>query len=466
MLFTSFDFLIFFVLVWIIQRLLPHRPRNLFLLVASCFFYACWDWRFLGLMWVTICTDYTVSRRIDKSQSEVRRRCLMVTSCVINLSILGFFKYANFFADSLSALLGQFGFQSGPFTLNILLPVGISFYTFQSMSYTIDVYRRQMPPLKNLLDYALFVTIFPHMVAGPINRGAYMAPQILRKTLPSYDDFREGSWLILKGVFKKTVMADNLAVIVDRIFSAASPTGPEVLLGTYAFAFQIYGDFAGYSDIARGVGRYLGYDFMLNFRRPYLATDPSDFWQRWHISLSSWLRDYLYIPLGGNRGSTFTTCRNLLITMLLGGLWHGAAWKYVIWGAFHGLMLLLFRLLNCRVAPVCGTLKWCLQVFGMFHLTCLGWLIFRVDSVAQLLSMLSALTGGWHASVSVGQSAWALLVLALPVITVQMLEEYSGEESLVQKISLVPRTVVFLTLTLAILTLGSFGGREFIYFQF
>ena len=466
MLFNSFDFLLFFSVVFVVQRVLPHRLRNLFLLAASCFFYACWNWKFLGLVWITICTDYFVSRQIEQTEDLKTRKRWLTLSCCINLGILGFFKYANFFAESATTLIQDIGLPVHPVVLKIVLPVGISFYTFQSMSYTIDVYRCRMPALRNLFDYALYVTLFPQMVAGPIERGVHLATQIHRKTIPSSEDLQQGSWLVLKGLFKKSVMADNLAIFADQVFSGEPANGLEVLLGTYAFAFQIYGDFSGYTDIARGVGRMMGYDFMLNFKRPYFATDPSDFWQRWHISLSSWLRDYLYIPLGGNRGTTLATCRNLMITMLLGGLWHGAAWNFVIWGAFHGLLLTGFRLLGRRAVPSCLTLLWWFQVFLMFHLTCVGWLIFRVSSVAQLGAMAGSLCSGWQLSAFAAQALWCLLILALPVMLMQLCEEVSGNSSIVQRFSIVPRAAVYLTMMTAILTLGSFGGREFIYFQF
>lgn len=467
MLFNSFDFLLFFSVVFVVQRVLPHRPRNLFLLAASCFFYGCWNWRFLGLLWVTVGTDYVVSRRIERSENPTTRRRLLLVSCVVNLSILGFFKYANFFVKSTTSLLQVLGFSAHEPTLNIVLPVGISFYTFQSMSYVIDVYRRQMPALKSLWDYALFVTIFPQLVAGPIERGVHLAAQIAKKKLPTWLDFQDGAWLVLKGLFKKAVMADNLAVFADQVFSGRPVNGLEVLVGTYAFAFQIYGDFSGYTDIARGVGKFMGYDFMLNFRRPYLATDPSDFWQRWHISLSSWLRDYLYIPLGGNRGSVFATCRNLMITMLLGGLWHGAAWNFVIWGAFHGALLIAFRLSGIRSKPTTGSLGWWIRVAIMFHISCLGWLIFRAGSFGQLISLGSSLVSTWQVTEFAAQTLWCLVLFCLPVMCMQLLEEFSGREaSLVRSFSIVPRTVVYAALLLAILTLGSFGGREFIYFQF
>ena len=466
MLFNSFDFLIFFSLVLAVQFVLPHRPRNIFLLAASYFFYGCWDWRFLGLMLLSTVIDFFCSKAIADSTDQTHRRRLLFISVAANLTILGFFKYFNFFADSLNALAAGTGLTLSSWTLNIVLPVGISFYTFQTMSYTIDVYRGHMKRLAGFLDFALYVAFFPQLVAGPIERGSRLAPQIEEGRRTTWVGLQDGSWLILKGLLKKAVIADNMAPIVDRVFGAAVPTGPEVLLGVYAFAFQIYGDFAGYTDIARGVGRMLGYDLMLNFKLPYMATSPGDFWQRWHISLSSWLRDYLYIPLGGNRISSFITTRNLMLTMLLGGLWHGAAWNFVLWGAYHGALLILFRRFVGPQTLQFGTVKWWLRVVFMFHLTCLGWMIFRVESVGQLVQLITALGSGWVLTESVAQTCWMLMLLCLPLMLVHLLEEQTGDLDVVRGLSLVPRSLAYATAMTSILILGSFGGREFLYFQF
>jgi alginate O-acetyltransferase complex protein AlgI len=466
LLFNSFDFLIFFALVFAVQLVLPHRPRNLFLLAASYFFYGCWDWRFLGLMLLSTVIDFVCSKGIAESNNQKHRKRLLFISVASNLTILGFFKYFNFFADSLNTLAAAGGVTLSSWTLNIVLPVGISFYTFQTMSYTIDVYRGQMKRLAGFLDFALYVAFFPQLVAGPIERGSRLAPQIEEGRRTTWSGFQDGSWLILKGLFKKAVIADNMAPIVDQVFNSSSPTGPEVLLAVYAFAFQIYGDFAGYTDMARGIGKMMGYDLMLNFRLPYLATSPSDFWKRWHISLSSWLRDYLYIPLGGNRAGGFYAKRNLMVTMLLGGLWHGAAWNFVLWGAYHGSLLILFRKWLSMEAAKFGSWKWCLQVILMFHLTCIGWLIFRVESLSQLAQLSSALANGWVLTEAVAQTLWILVLLCLPLMLVQLLEERTGDLDVIRGLSLFPRTCAYATTISSILMLGSFGGREFIYFQF
>ncbi len=473
MLFNSFDFLWFFLIVLGVYWTLPDRPRKLWLLGASCVFYACWDWRLLGLLWVTIALDYGVARGLEATGSPGWRKLLITLSCVTNLGILAYFKYAGFFAESARRFAAWGGLELPDWSVDVILPVGISFYTFQSMSYSLDVYRRQMPALKSLFDYALYVTLFPQLVAGPIERGCHLATQVLRPTRFSWDAASEGSWLILKGLFKKAVLADNLAPIVDQVFASTAPTGPEVMLGVYAFAFQIYGDFAGYTDMARGIGKWLGYELMLNFRLPYFAVDPSDFWRRWHISLSTWLRDYLYVPLGGNRGGMLFTCRNLMLTMLLGGLWHGANWTYVVWGAYHGLLLVVFRLWTMRPYATHVSVGaerrhdawWLIRVIVMFHLTCFGWLLFRAVSLTQVGEMLAA-AGTWSVSTGFAADLWQVSLLIVPVVCCQLLEEVTGEQELIPRLSWLPRSLAYAGLVLAILGLGNFGGREFIYFQF
>jgi alginate O-acetyltransferase complex protein AlgI len=473
MLFGTFDFFLFFVLVFLVQRILPHRARNWFLFLASLFFYACWDWRFLSLLLTSICMDYWISHAIHRENKDHARKRWLLLSITVNLSILGFFKYANFFQDSFLQLLSAFGFEGNERFISVLLPVGISFYTFQTMSYTIDVYRKEMVPLKRWVDFGLYVTLFPQMVAGPIERGTHLAAQVLKKTIPSTADIEDGTWLFAKGLFKKSVIADNLAPIVDSIFSKTDYSGPEVLIAVYAFAFQIYCDFSGYTDMARGIGKWMGYDLMLNFRVPFLATDPSDFWKRWHISLSSWLRDYLYIPLGGNRGTPIRTNINLFLTMLLGGLWHGAACNFILWGAFHGLLLVGYRLVgrqstkqNSKEVPKLPPTAWLFRVVLMFHLVCIGWLMFRANSLEQIQKMLLALLTDWHFSRELWQPLWVLALLASPILISQLLQELTGTTNFTRSLSILPRTAVFSATALAIICLGNFGGQAFLYFQF
>ena len=337
MLFNSLEFWIFFSLVLLFSRLLPRRPRNLFLLGASYLFYMWWDARFIVLIVASTLVDFLVGRSLHNARGR-SRWWLLIASLAANLGLLGFFKYYNFLAGSLAGLLG---ISARTLHLDIILPVGISFYTFQSMSYTIDIYRGKLEPVKRLTDFALYVAFFPQLVAGPIVRAREFFPQLFQWRPPSHERTEKGISLILVGLVKKMVLADNFARISDLYFGdvAAHPGAWAAWSATFAFAMQIFFDFSGYTDIARGCGRLLGYEFPVNFRRPYLAGSITEFWRRWHISLSSWLRDYLYIPLGGNRRGSWTTYENLMVTMLLGGLWHGASWNFVLWGGYHGLLL-------------------------------------------------------------------------------------------------------------------------------
>ncbi|MFC1453529.1 MBOAT family O-acyltransferase, partial [Verrucomicrobiota bacterium] len=349
MLFNTVQFFVFFAVVLALYAALGHRWQNRLLLAASYVFYGSWDWRFLCLIFASTVLDYFCGIAIHGSRGGLKRKLFLAFSVAGNLSLLGVFKYFDFFAYNLQRLLTLCGLDIDMPYLRVVLPVGISFYTFQTMSYTIDIYRGRLEPTRRFPDFALFVAFFPQLVAGPIERASRLLPQILNARKLTAARFYEGGYLILWGLFKKVFVADNLATIVDPVFALdGSPGGGQVLVALYAFAFQIYCDFSGYSDIARGVGKCLGFDIMLNFRLPYFARNPRDFWQRWHISLSSWLRDYLYIPLGGNRRGSARTYANLAIVMLLGGLWHGAAGTFILWGGYHGFLLIAHRWLSQR----------------------------------------------------------------------------------------------------------------------
>jgi D-alanyl-lipoteichoic acid acyltransferase DltB (MBOAT superfamily) len=388
-LFNSYEFWVFFALVWALYRMLPHRRQNLLLLGASYYFYGCWDWRFLGLILATTLVNFFTALGIQTSSNPHRRRLLLAASATVCLGLLAFFKYWGFFTESAADLLQWLGFHADLATLKIILPVGISFYTFQTMSYTIDVYRKQLEATRSFTDFALYVAYFPQLVAGPIERSSSLLPQLTHPRKWRRGDFSEGFYLILFGLFLKVVVGDNLGFVANGIFGAETTTltGSEALVGVYCFAFQIYGDFAGYSSIARGVSKWFGIDLMTNFRMPYLARNPTEFWQRWHISLSSWLRDYLYIPLGGNRLGSWRTYRNLMLTMLLGGLWHGAGWTFLAWGGLHGLILCAYRALGDRF-KLPGRWGHALAILGFFQLVCLAWLFFRADTIGQARDML------------------------------------------------------------------------------
>ncbi len=473
MVFNSFEFAVFLFLVYGLYLLLQAAPvvQNRMLLAASFVFYGWWDWRFLFLLTITIVTDFFAARAIAKSEQDKHRKLYLALSVGVNLTILGFFKYFNFMASSVTQVLDYWQLSVHPWVLEIVLPVGISFYTFQSMSYTIDVYRRKMPPAKHLLDYALFVSFFPQLVAGPIERASHLLPQILKPRTLVLTQFYEGSYLIGWGLFKKVFVADNLAKFVDPVFQSAGPyDGLTVLFALYAFAFQIYCDFSGYSDIARGIGKCMGFDIMINFRLPYFSSNPSEFWQRWHISFSQWLRDYLYIPLGGNRFGKLMTFRNLLITMLLGGLWHGARWNFVLWGAYHGFLLILYRLLE-GIKPksaITSTAGWRgFQIILFFHLTCFGWLLFRAAGLEQIGLMLQAL-----AHLSIPSAKYLLtecLILGFytgPLLLVQIFQSRFKDLSIVLRMPVIVRSAFYLVCFYLFIIYGATGGKEFIYFQF
>ncbi len=473
MLFNSLHFIVFFVAVYALYRALDFRWQNRLLLVASYYFYAAWDWRFLGLLLLSTVVDFICAIQIQKSNEERRRRLFLWLSVGSNLSVLGFFKYYNFFADSIQTLAQSAGFTLDDLTLNIILPMGISFYTFQTLSYTIDVYRRRLEPTRNIWDFALYISFFPQLVAGPIERAMQLLPQLTQARVISRDQVADGLWLIFYGFFLKVFVADNLSKIVDVGFSTDAPvSGDMALISTYAFVFQIFGDFAGYSSIAIGLGKLMGFELMTNFRFPYFVTNPSDFWRNWHISLSSWLRDYLYIPLGGNRGTTFMHYRNLFLTMLLGGLWHGAAWTFVIWGAFQGSVLILHRLVEPYLAKLHPNSRagkrtwWVVRVVVMFHITCIGWLIFRAQSAQQIADMLVAIATMSDFSATALYYAGQLAFYSGLLILIQVVQMRRNDLLAIIRLSMLPRVALLTSMFFLAAAFGEYGGQTFIYFQF
>ncbi|MGE0325266.1 MAG: MBOAT family protein [Polyangiaceae bacterium] len=471
MLFNSLVFLAFLPVALIGALTLRGNAWRGWVLVASYVFYGYWDPRFLILIAGSTVLDYVCASRIAASDSAPARKRWLLLSLVVNLGVLAYFKYANFFLDSLDTVLARFGSSTAATRLDIVLPVGISFYTFQTLSYTIDVYRGDTKPAKSLLSFATYVAFFPQLVAGPIERSSRLLPQIEEgRVRPTALQLDEALWLIAVGFAKKVFIADNLAPIVSQVFKQEHPGGLTVMVGTVAFAFQIYGDFSGYSDIARGVSKLMGVDLMLNFHSPYLASGPADFWRRWHISLSTWLRDYLYIPLGGNRGGTVRMYRNLSITMLLGGLWHGAAWTFVIWGAYQGVLLIAERLVYGKPPPHPARFRLSpLTLFRTavtFVFVCYGWLIFRAQDVHQLWALTRGLVA--HPLSTAGLTKpWllALLVFGGSAMLIQAAEEGAPERPL-RSIRPVWRGLILAVLTYAVLILGAPGDSQFIYFQF
>lgn len=486
MIFNSLIFLVFLAIVLAAYYRLQHRGQNIMLLIASYIFYGWWDWRFVGLLLFTTLFDYWCARWIEQEPHLARRRLFLSFSMIVNLGVLSVFKYFNFFAGSLEHVLAFWGMKASFPTLHIILPVGISFYTFLSMSYTIDVFRGQLKAARNPLDFMLYVAFFPHLVAGPIVRASFLLPQCQRPRVIIPAEVLNGLWQILMGYVKKVVIADRLAEITGLGFSGPVAPFPDANAWfiIYAFAFQIYGDFSGYSDIARGLAKLMGFELITNFKAPYWVTNPADFWRHWHISLSTWLRDYLYIPLGGNRRGAGRTYANLMITMLLGGLWHGAGLAFVLWGFYHGTLLALHRAW-CGFAGAGApsnepanrrprSRSWrraqqILLVLLFFHVTCVGWLLFRAGSLPpkfdqgrMVFSYLLAMFH-WPLAASVSPLARPVIVLGGLALFFQWqhekMDHFSDWKTGLQAAALA------LALA-AIAGLGVFDGAQFIYFQF
>ena len=474
MVFNSLHFVGFFFVVYALYRALPHRAQNWLLLGASYYFYASWDWRYLGLLVGSTVVDYLVGRYLGRTVDSRRRRAALVASLVFNLGMLGFFKYFNFFASGLQSIFNALGWHLDPITVNVILPIGISFYTFMTISYVIDVYRREIAPATDFVAFAVFVAYFPHLVAGPILRASLLLPQIARPRTITSGQISEGLWLIGWGAFQKMFVADNLAPLVDTVFGpSASPTGLDVLVASIAFAFQIYGDFAGYSNMARGISKLMGIELNVNFLFPYFVTSPQAFWRNWHISLSTGLRDYLYIPLGGSRGSAAETNRNLIVTMVLGGLWHGAAWTFVLWGLYQGVVLVVARaisqsaggpLAETRAGLTMGRVSLGLL---MFLVTCYGWLIFRATSVPQVAHFTRLLFTDLVPSASTIPSLLVpMLWIVVPLLVVHVYQARKGSESAPMQLPRGVRYAVYGAIVYIVLLFGDFGGSQFIYFQF
>ncbi len=471
--FNSYAFALFFAAFlpayWLLRKSRP--AQNLLLLAASYYFYACWNAKFLSLLVLSTVVDYACGLWLGRTESPRGRRGILALSMVLNLGMLSFFKYFNFFAESLHSMLATAGISIPLRHLEVVLPIGISFYTFQSMSYVIDVYRREIAPTRNLVQFATFVSFFPHLVAGPIMRPTSLLPQVASRRRFDLHQFYDGWYLIFWGLLKKVVVADNLGKIATDLFGRwETLDGGLALLAVYAFAFQIYGDFSGYTDIARGVAKCLGFELPLNFNLPYFATSPRDFWTRWHISLSTWLRDYLYIPLGGGRNGKFRTCRNLMLTMALGGLWHGAAWTFVVWGIYHGILLVAHRLATPwldRIQPSDPVDRACwkaLRIVVTFHLVCLGWLFFRAESMQQALGMLSAIIN--RPAIPVATYLVPIALLIIPLWLVQLVQYTARDLNVISRTPWYVRSVFYTACFYAIVLAGQFGGRQFIYYQF
>jgi len=484
MLFNSIEFAIFLPIVFILYWFATNKNlklQNLLLLGASYFFYAWWDWRFLSLIVFSSTIDYLVGLKLSSTTNESNRKDLLLTSIFVNIGFLGFFKYFNFFSESFAQAFTLFGQPFEASRLNIILPVGISFYTFQTLSYSIDVYKRKMAPTKDIIAFFSFVSFFPQLVAGPIERAANLLPQFYKKRNFDYLKAVDGLKQILWGLFKKVVIADNCAIIVNDIFANYTIySGSTLILGAIFFAFQIYGDFSGYSDIAIGTARLFGFNIMQNFAFPYFSRDIAEFWRRWHISLSTWFRDYLYIPLGGSRGSINKKIRNIFIIFIVSGFWHGANWTFIIWGALNALYFLPLFLLNknrnnlniAAEGKIIPTINEVINITLTFSITVFAWIFFRAESVTHAFSFIKHLVNNLYIEIPkilvVGK--WHLFITCILILIFTTIE-WMGREGqyAIEKYSSNWNRVskwLFYYLILISIFIYSTNQQEFIYFQF
>ncbi|GGZ37953.1 O-acyltransferase [Echinicola pacifica] len=439
MLFNSIDFAIFLPIVFILYWFVTNkslRLQNLLIVAASYLFYGWWDWRFLSLILFSTLVDYTIGRKLSVEENQNRRKILLWASILVNLGFLGFFKYYNFFLDNFVTAFSFFGTEIKASSLNIILPVGISFYTFQTLSYSIDVYKRKLEPTKDFIAFSAFVSFFPQLVAGPIERATHLLPQFYKKRTFEYSKAVDGMRQILWGLFKKIVIADNCAEFANQIFNnSAELNGSTLVLGAIFFTFQIYGDFSGYSDIAIGTSRLFGFDLMQNFNFPYFSRDIAEFWRRWHISLSTWFRDYLYIPLGGSRGGTWMKVRNTFIIFIVSGFWHGANWTYIVWGILNAIYFLPLLLTNNnrnnletiaqgKFFPSIKEFSFMLITFG---LTVFAWIFFRAENMGHAISYISEILSPSIFSIpKFTDMSRALMTIIL--IAIFVLVEWKGRE--------------------------------------
>ncbi|TVZ10262.1 D-alanyl-lipoteichoic acid acyltransferase DltB (MBOAT superfamily) [Cellulophaga sp. RHA_52] len=482
MLFNSIDFAIFLPIVFFLYWVVVNKNlqlQNFLLLVASYVFYGWWDWRFLSLIAFSTLVDYSLGVLLGKEEKESKRKVYLWTSIIVNLGFLGFFKYYNFFVESFVDAFTFFGQEIEIGTLNIILPVGISFYTFQTLSYTIDVYKRNLEPTKNFIAFGAFVSFFPQLVAGPIERASNLLPQILKKRSFNYCEAKDGLRLMLWGLFKKVVIADSLSPIVNDIFSNYSTlSSPVLIMGAIFFAFQIYGDFSGYSDIAIGTAKLFGIELMSNFKFPYFSKNIGEFWRRWHISLSTWFRDYLYIPLGGSRGSKMVGIRNVFAIFLVSGFWHGANWTFIFWGLFHALLFLPSFLIgtNRKYAEVKNTR---LNVLAMisnvyrtlltFILVTIGWVFFRSETITDSFIYLKRIGSSFSGIPYIHPNGYRLvdyIVLLVFFIVYEYIIRNNERKPIGFKNRYVRLFVYVLLVFLMLLFYDDGVDRSFIYFQF
>jgi D-alanyl-lipoteichoic acid acyltransferase DltB (MBOAT superfamily) len=442
------------------------------ILIASYVFYGWWDWRFLSLIFISSITDYTIGLSLNKSKFKNRRKLLLYISLIVNIGLLGFFKYFNFFIDSFIDFSTTFGFSINSSSLNIILPVGISFYTFQTLSYTIDIYRNKLEPTKDIIAFFAFVSFFPQLVAGPIERAANLLPQFEKRRYFEYEKAVDGLRQIFWGLLKKIIIADSCARNVDFIFANYNTlSGSVLLLGTIYFAFQIYGDFSGYSDIAIGTAKLFGFDIMLNFAYPYFSRDIAEFWRRWHISLSTWFRDYVYIPLGGSYCNKIKRIRNILITFTVSGFWHGANWTFVFWGFLNGLYYIPYMLLNRQKNhtgivsqnKILPSIKESFQILSTFFIILIAWVFFRAETIQHAFSYLTHMFSANLFTLPTSQRKNTILIIILLIIEWIQRKKVHGLD--IDTLPIVLRWSIYLSTVIIILAFFT-TDKKFIYFQF
>ena len=489
MLFNSLDFAIFLPIVFLLYWFVAQnnvKLQNALIVVASYVFYGWWDWRFLSLIIFSTVVDYLVGQKLRVEEKQSKRKVLLWTSILINLGFLGFFKYYNFFLENFVDTFSLFGMQINANSLNIILPVGISFYTFQTLSYTIDVYRKKLEPTKDFIAFSAFVCFFPQLVAGPIERATNLLPQFYKKRTFEYDKAVDGMRQILWGLFKKVVIADNCAEFANQIFNnSADMNGSSLVLGAIFFTFQIYGDFSGYSDIAIGTSRLFGFDLKQNFATPYFSRDIAEFWRRWHISLSTWFRDYLYIPIGGSRGGTWMKVRNTFAIFLVSGFWHGANWTFIIWGALNAIYFLPLLLTNknrknigvVAEGKLLPSFSELIAMLITFVLTVFAWIFFRAENLSHAFSYIKQIfvktdyvVENYSFSLLQYFNISITLLMILLLIVIEWLTRvypYPLHILHVHKVNFVFRYLTYLTLIFLICLFGNFiNNDQFIYFQF
>jgi D-alanyl-lipoteichoic acid acyltransferase DltB (MBOAT superfamily) len=478
MLFTSINFAIFLPIVFIFYWFVTNKKlgfQNLLLLVSSYFFYASWDWRFLFLLIFSTSLDYFTGIKIEQAKNRNGKKIWLLLSIFINLGFLGVFKYYNFFADSFVQAISRFGLYADPWTLKIILPVGISFYTFHGLSYIFDIYNNKIRSERNIIDYAVFVSFFPLLVAGPIERATHLLPQIKKSRIFEYEKAIDGLKQILWGLFKKIVIADQCAVYANMAFNSNDYSGINLVLGAVFFAFQIYGDFSGYSDIAIGTARLFGIDLLRNFAFPYFSRDIAEFWRRWHMSLTSWFRDYIYIPLGGSRGGTLNKIRNIFIIFLVSGFWHGANWTFIFWGvlnAIYFLPLMLTRTNRDNLGTVAKgrylpEAKEFINMFITFGLTTFAWIFFRAESLSQAVDYIYRIfSESIFSGLKIGSSSVAMLVIGFAIMEWLGRHNQYAIADLGIKWRRSLRWAAYYAIIVLILFFSGGGERPFIYFQF